>query len=142
MVIIWEPSLMQILRSEVENSLNASFVILGLLASVPTLNEAIWKNFTRRTLFLRPNVKTLVYCERVLASQRVEFEREHNASIITVTANGTWVNQSLEDEYAPVVFETEDVQLYMYDAASSPILAQALFTARKSPLVIQQFLNL
>lgn len=117
-----------------ENSLNASFVILGLLAGVPTLTEDQWKNFTRWTLFLRPNVKTLVYCERVLASQRAEFERQHNSTIKTILANMTWIDQVPQAEYAPIVFETEDVALYMFDLTASPILAEALFTARKSPL--------
>ncbi|KAG0604865.1 hypothetical protein M758_9G014700 [Ceratodon purpureus] len=124
----------EILRSEVENSLNASFVILGLLAGVPSINNDQWRNYTRRTLFLRPNVKTLVYCERVLASQRVDFERKHNATIKTILANGTWLDQSPQDEYAPIVFETEDVELNLYDVASSPILSQALFTARDTGL--------
>lgn len=122
---------MQILRSQVENNLNASFVALGLIASVPDVDDTIWKNFTRRTLFLRPNVKTLVYCQRLLGSQRAEFERAHNRSIMTVLANSSWARREQADEYAPVVFETDDVDLYMYDAGSSPILNQALVKARK-----------
>jgi histidine kinase 2/3/4 (cytokinin receptor) len=122
---------MQILRSEVENNLNASFVILGLVASVPSLNNLQWRNYTRRTLFLRPNVKTLVYCARVLASQRTDFERKYNATIKTILPNGTWVDQSPQEEYAPVLFETEDLQLYMYDVGSSATLSPALFSARK-----------
>lgn len=120
----------EILRSQVENNLNASFVALGLIASVPDVDDTIWKNFTRRTLFLRPNVKTLVYCQRLLGSQRAEFERAHNRSIMTVLANSSWARREQADEYAPVVFETDDVDLYMYDAGSSPILNQALVKAR------------
>lgn len=132
---------MQILRSEVENSLNASFVILGLLASVPTVNGDQWKNFTRRTLFLRPNVKTLVYCQRVLDSQRAEFERERNASILMYSPNNTVVPMVPQAEYAPIVFVTEDVEaLYMFDVTSSPILAEALFAARKLSFAIKQFI--
>lgn len=114
-----------------ENNLNASFVALGLIAGVPYVNDSIWKNFTRRTLFLRPNVRTLVYCERVLASQRSEFERKYNATIVTILPNGTRWKRGPADEYAPVVFQTEDVDLYMYDAGSSPILDEALVKARK-----------
>ena len=125
---------MQILTSSVENSLNASFAILGLLASNPGLTNDQWTNYTQRTLFLRPNVKTLVYCERVLASERAEFEREQNATIKTILPNGTWIDQSPQEEYAPIVFETEDVDLYMYDVQSSPVLSPALLIARKSPL--------
>ena len=125
----------QILRSEVENNLNASFVIIGLVASVgANVTDSMWKNFTRRTLFLRPNVKTLVYCDRVLSSQRAAFEREHNATIKTVTSNGTWVDRAPDSEYAPIIYETDDIQLYLFDAGSVPILQKALFFARDTGL--------
>ena len=34
---------------------NASFVIIGLVASVRDLNESIWRTFTLQTLRLRPS---------------------------------------------------------------------------------------
>jgi histidine kinase 2/3/4 (cytokinin receptor) len=125
----------EILSSEVENNLNASFVILGLVASVPNLNESVWTTFTSQTLFLRPNVQTLLYCQRVLAEDRPSFEKDHNGSILYILPNGTLEvcpYNATATEYAPVVYETQDEHLYLVDIASYPILQMALFSARDS----------
>jgi uncharacterized membrane-anchored protein YhcB (DUF1043 family) len=90
----------EILRSEVENNLNASFVIIGLVASVPQLNETTWISFTSSTLFLRPNVKQLFYVQRVLNSERTAFEQRMNATIKTLNASG-WFPMAEEPDIHP-----------------------------------------
>jgi len=119
----------EILRSEVENNLNASFVIIGLVASVPQLNETTWISFTSSTLFLRPNVKQLFYVQRVLNSERTAFEQRMNATIKTLNASG-WFPMAEEPEYSPIVFETKDYEGYfMLDSGSYPILKSAIYAA-------------
>jgi histidine kinase 2/3/4 (cytokinin receptor) len=117
----------------VENNLNASFVIIGLLASVPDLNETTWQRFTYQTLFLRPNVKTLVYMERVLAADRAAFEKKWNGSISYVNASGV-VPRPNATEYAPIVFETSDVNDTLLDPSAYPVLASAIHATRDTGL--------
>ncbi|CAK9212971.1 unnamed protein product [Sphagnum troendelagicum] len=124
----------EILRSELENNLNASFVILGLVASVAELNESIWLGFTNATLFLRPNVKRLVYMERVLADQRAAFEQKWNATIITINAAGVLLRRPDAAEYAPILFETDDGYYFLLDPTSYPLLQSAIFAARDTGL--------
>jgi len=102
---------------------------VGLVASVPQLNESIWLSFTRQTLFLRPNVKKLVYMKRVLASERAAFEAQWNASIMGY-ANGKFVLRTNDTEYSPILFETDDLSYLFFDPASSPILKTAIYNAR------------
>lgn len=125
--------LSQIIKSEVENNLNASFVIVGLVASLPQLNESIWLSFTRQTLFLRPNVKKLVYMKRVLASDRAAFEAQWNSSIMGY-ANGQVGLRTNDTEYSPILFETDDLSYLFFDPASFPILKTAIYHARDSGL--------
>jgi hypothetical protein len=118
----------------VENNLNASFVIIGLVASVPQLNETTWISFTSSTLFLRPNVKQLFYVQRVLNSERTAFEQRMNATIKTLNASG-WFPMAEEPEYSPIVLETEDYEGYfMLDSGSYPILKSAIYAARDTGL--------
>jgi histidine kinase 2/3/4 (cytokinin receptor) len=117
-----------------ENNLNASFVILGLVASVAELNESIWLSFTNATLFLRPNVKRLVYMERVLADQRAAFEQKWNATIITVNSAGVVSWRPDAAEYAPILFETDDGYYFLLDPTSYPLLQSAIFAARDTGL--------
>jgi histidine kinase 2/3/4 (cytokinin receptor) len=124
----------EILRSEVENNLNASFVIIGLLASVPQLNESTWLQFTSSTLFLRPNVIELVYMQRVLNSERAAFEQRMNTTIKTLNSTG-WFPRPEDSEYSPIVFETEaDEGYFMLDPSSYPLLKSAIYAARDSGL--------
>lgn len=125
----------QILKSELENNLNASFVIIGLVASVPNVDESIWRNFALQTLFLRPNVKSLVYLERVLQSERAAFERKWNGSI-SVWFNNTASVRSNSSEYAPVVFESQptDPPVPLLDHAAYPSRRSAIFAARDTGL--------
>lgn len=102
---------------------------MGLVASLPQLNESIWLSFTRQTLFLRPNVKKLVYMKRVLASDRTAFEAQWNSSIMGY-ANGKLVLRTNDTEYSPILFETEDLNYLFFDPASSPILKIAIYHAR------------
>jgi len=117
-----------------ENNLNASFVILGLVASVAELNESIWLGFTNATLFLHPNVKRLVYMERVLANQRAAFEQKWNATIITINAAGVLSRRPDAAEYAPILFETDDGYYFLLDPTSYPLLQSAIFAARDTGL--------
>ncbi|KAG0567924.1 hypothetical protein KC19_7G172500 [Ceratodon purpureus] len=125
----------EVLKSEVENSLNASFVILGLTASVPELDENMWVNFASRTLFLRPNVRRLVYVERVLASQRPAFEKKWNTSILFVDDKGAVVIRENNDtEYSPIVFETDDEHYRFVDSGAYPLYRNAIDAARDTGL--------
>lgn len=127
----------QVLKSQVENNLNASFVIVGLLASVPEVNADMWVNFARRTLFLRPTVKRLVYVERVLAANRDAFERKWNSSILYINNSNETVERPRNDtEYSPIVFETDDVFVkYLFvDAGAYPPYRSAIDAARDTGL--------
>jgi histidine kinase 2/3/4 (cytokinin receptor) len=125
----------QVLKSEVENNLNASFVIVGLVASVPELDEAMWVSFTDRTLFLRPNVRRLVYVERVLASERAAFEKKWNTSILYVTPQGAFVPRAYNDtEYSPIVFETDDEHFRFVDSGAYPLYRNTIDVARDTGL--------
>lgn len=123
----------QILKSDLENNLNASFVITGLVASVPNLDETIWRGYCSQTLFLRPNVKRLVYMERVLQNERPAFERRWNGSISYVEGNKSYVRGN-DTEYAPIVFETANVPFTLVDPAAFPVLANVIHAARDTGL--------
>ena len=125
----------QVLKSEVENNLNASFVIVGLVASVPDLNNSQWVSYTRRTLFLRPTVKTLVYQQRVLASERAAFERKWNRSILYITDDYQFIRRPDNDtEYSPILFQTDDVNFTFVDAGAYPLYRGAIDAARDTGL--------
>jgi histidine kinase 2/3/4 (cytokinin receptor) len=124
----------QILKSDLENNLNASFLIIGLVASVPDLDETIWRGYCSQTLFLRSNVKRLVYMERVLQSERAAFERKWNGSISYVKGNVSYVRGN-DTEYSPIVFGTaDDVPFTLVDPAAYPVLASAIYAARDTGL--------
>ncbi|KAG0620695.1 hypothetical protein M758_4G236100 [Ceratodon purpureus] len=125
----------EVLKSEVENNLNASFVIVGLVASVPDLNNSQWVSYTRRTLFLRPTVKTLVYQQRVLASERAAFERKWNRSILYITDDYQFIRRPDNDtEYSPILFQTDDVNFTFVDAGAYPLYRGAIDAARDTGL--------
>lgn len=126
--------MVQILKSEVENNLNASFVIVGLLASVPDLNQSTWSKFTYQTLFLRPNVKRLVYMERVLDADRAAFERKYNRTINYFINNNVTVPRVNDSEYAPIIFETSDINLTLIDPSAYAVLANAIHSTRDTGL--------
>lgn len=126
--------MVQILKSEVENNLNASFVIVGLVASVPDLNQSTWSKFTYQTLFLRPNVKRLVYMERVLHADRAAFERKYNRTINYFINSNVTVPRVNDSEYAPIIFETSDINLTLIDPSAYAVLANAIHSTRDTGL--------
>ncbi|KAG0600992.1 hypothetical protein M758_11G076100 [Ceratodon purpureus] len=124
----------EILKSEVENNLNASFVIIGLVASIPDLNETTWRKFTSQTLFLRPNVKRLVYMERVLQADRAVFEKKWNGSISYINSSNITIPRENDTEYSPIVFETSDIEYTLLDPSAYPVLASAIHATRDTGL--------
>lgn len=114
--------------------MNASFVIIGLVASVPELNESTWVSFTKKTLFLRPNVKRLVYLQRVLANERDAFERKWNATITALDKNNETMRRPNDTEYSPIIYETDDVNLLFLDPGFNDLLKSAIYAARDTGL--------
>jgi histidine kinase 2/3/4 (cytokinin receptor) len=124
-----------VLKSQVENNLNASFVIVGLIASVPTLDGDQWLTYTRRTLFLRSSVRTLVYQQRVLESERAAFEKKWNSSILYITPDYQFIRRPDNDtEYSPVIFETDDVHYLFVEPGAYPLYRGAIDSARDTGL--------
>ena len=134
---------MQVFQSEVDNNLGASFVILGLLTSVPVVDQATWLTFTNQTLFLRPHVRSLVYCLRVLPSQRGAVERRYNGTFYTIS-NQTKVPRGSDEEYAPVILQSFNISSLLLDTYGYPIYRISLNQARQtgnfslSPPYLQQ----
>jgi histidine kinase 2/3/4 (cytokinin receptor) len=125
----------QILRAVVENNLNASFVTVGLIPSVPFLNQSIWMSFTQATTFLRPDVTRILWLERVLESERAAFEKRMNASILGLELNLTTVKRSPDTEYAPIVYASQDgIPFLMVDPTSVASLKPAVENARDTGL--------
>lgn len=117
--------------SEVENNLDASFVILGLVASVPYLDENIWIAFTQQTLFLRPHVQSLAYGLWVLPDQRAAVEKKYNGTFHTFN-NSQVVPRGPEAEYAPVIYVSANETSYMIDLLGYPILGNAIVLSRNT----------
>lgn len=121
---------LQVFMSEVDNNLGASFVILGLVTSVPDVQQQTWTAFTDQTLFLRPHVRTVAYCLRVLQAQRAEVERRYNGTFF-FRQNGTKVTRGLEPEYAPLILQSDvNITSFLIDAYSFPILKISMWEAR------------
>lgn len=127
---------LQIIRAVVENNLNASFVTIGLLASVPDLNQSIWVSFTKDTYFLRSDVTRISWLQRVLESDREAFERRMNASILGLDYNLKIVPRTTDTEYAPIIYASEDVASYiMADPMSLPTVKPGIENARDTGIV-------
>lgn len=109
------------------------FVIIGLVANLPGLNEITWNKFTSQTLFLLPHVKRLVYMERVLHSDRPAFERKWNGSISYLEGNATFP-RGIDTEYAPILFGASDVPHRFLDPSNYPFLKFAIHAARDTGL--------
>lgn len=121
---------MQVFMSEVDNNLGASFVILGLVTSVPDVDQATWMTFTDQTLFLRPHARNLAYCLRVLQDQRAEVEQRYNGTFY-IYQNGTRIPRGPESEYAPVILQSAVSNTsFLMDAYGFPILRISMFEAR------------
>ena len=121
--------LVQVFQSEVDNNLGASFVILGLVTSVPNVVQATWETFTNQTLFLRPNVQSLVYSLRVLADQRAAVEKEYNGTIY-MNSGGVKIPVAPAPEYAPVIFVSENINAVLLDLYNYTILQASIIQAR------------
>lgn len=120
---------LQVFKSEVDNNLGASFVILGLIVSVPNADQATWLAFTDQTLFLRPHVRSVVYCMRVLPNQRAAVERRYNKSINLQNATGTFP-RDLDEEYAPIVLQSANISALLLDLYTWPVLRKPIGQAR------------
>ncbi|XP_024403116.1 probable histidine kinase 6 isoform X1 [Physcomitrium patens] len=119
----------EVFKSEVDNNLGASFVILGLVTSVPDVDPQTWLAFTDQTLFLRPHVRSLAYCLRVLPEQRQAVEKKYNATMYTYQ-NRIKLPRKPDVEYAPVILESAGVSSYMMDTFGYPILKSSIIQAR------------
>jgi histidine kinase 2/3/4 (cytokinin receptor) len=119
-----------VFTSEVDNNLGASFVILGLVTSVPNVVQSTWKAFTDQTLFLRPHVKSLVYCLRVLEAQRAAVEKEYNGTFYMTAPNNRSYPVATAAEYAPIIFVSADVTTVLLDLYNYTILQSSIIQAR------------
>lgn len=118
-------------KSEVDNNLGASFVILGLVTSVPNVDQATWMTFTNQTLFLRPHVRSLVYCVRVLPNQRAEVEQRYNGTFYTFE-NKTRIVRGDDVEYAPVILQSFNISSLLLDTYGYPTLRGSIDQARQT----------
>ncbi|KAL7149594.1 hypothetical protein ABFS83_05G051900 [Erythranthe nasuta] len=69
------------------------------------IDQETFAEYTARTSFERPLLSGVAYAERVLNSEREEFERKHGWTIRTMEKDPSPVR----DEYAPVIFSQETV---------------------------------
>nr|BAL43559.1 cytokinin receptor histidine protein kinase [Petunia x hybrida] len=69
------------------------------------LDQKTFAEYTARTAFERPLLSGVAYAERVLNSEREEFEREHGWTIRTMEREPS----PIRDEYSPVIFSQETV---------------------------------
>ncbi|CAN4081025.1 unnamed protein product [Withania somnifera] len=69
------------------------------------IDQKTFAEYTARTAFERPLLSGVAYAERVLDSEREEFEREHGWTIKTMEREPS----QIRDEYSPVIFSQETV---------------------------------
>lgn len=67
--------------------------------------QETFAEYTARTAFERPLLSGVAYAQRVLNSERENFEREHGWTIRTMEKDPS----PIRDEYAPVIFSQETV---------------------------------
>lgn len=67
--------------------------------------QETFAEYTARTAFERPLLSGVGYAQRVVDSEREEFERKHGWTIRTMERE----NSPSRDEYAPVIFSQETV---------------------------------
>lgn len=67
--------------------------------------QKTFAEYTARTAFERPLLSGVAYAERVLNSEREEFERQHGWTIKTMEREAS----PIRDEYSPVIFSQETV---------------------------------
>ncbi|KAK3040715.1 hypothetical protein RJ639_028005 [Escallonia herrerae] len=69
------------------------------------IDQGTFAEYTARTAFERPLLSGVAYAQRVVHSERDEFERQHGWTIKTMKREPS----PLRDEYAPVIFSQETV---------------------------------
>ncbi|XP_059655307.1 histidine kinase 4 [Cornus florida] len=69
------------------------------------IDQETFAGYTARTAFERPLLSGVAYAQRVVNSERVEFERQHGWTIRTMEREPS----PIRDEYAPVIFSQETV---------------------------------
>lgn len=69
------------------------------------LKQKTFGDYTAKTAFERPLLSGVAYAQRVLNSERKEFERQHGWTIMTMKKKPS----PIRDEYAPVVFSQETI---------------------------------
>ncbi|XP_009600233.1 histidine kinase 4 [Nicotiana tomentosiformis] len=69
------------------------------------IDQKTFAEYTARTAFERPLLSGVAYAERVLNSEREEFERQHGWTIKTMEREAS----PIRDEYSPVIFSQETV---------------------------------
>ncbi|CAA0814746.1 Histidine kinase 4 [Striga hermonthica] len=69
------------------------------------IDQETFAEYTARTAFERPLLSGVAYAQRILLSEREEFERQHGWTIRTMEKEPSPVR----DEYAPVIFLQETV---------------------------------
>ncbi|GER37152.1 histidine kinase 2 [Striga asiatica] len=67
------------------------------------IDQETFAEYTARTAFERPLLSGVAYAQRILLSEREEFERQHGWTIRTMEKKPSPVR----DEYAPVIFSQE-----------------------------------
>ncbi|XP_050232674.1 histidine kinase 4 isoform X2 [Mercurialis annua] len=69
------------------------------------IDQETFAEYTARTSFERPLLSGVAYAQRVVISEREEFERQHGWTIKTMEKEPS----PIRDEYAPVIFSQETV---------------------------------
>ncbi|XP_011021736.1 PREDICTED: histidine kinase 4-like [Populus euphratica] len=69
------------------------------------IDQETFAEYTARTAFERPLLSGVAYAQRVVNSERLEFERQHGWTIKTMEREPS----PIRDEYAPVIFSQETV---------------------------------
>ncbi|KAL3635905.1 Histidine kinase 4 [Castilleja foliolosa] len=69
------------------------------------IDQETFAKYTARTSFERPLLSGVAYAQRILISEREEFERRHGWTIRTMEKEPS----PIRDEYAPVIFSQETV---------------------------------
>ncbi|CAI9096820.1 OLC1v1033041C1 [Oldenlandia corymbosa var. corymbosa] len=73
------------------------------LKSPSAIDQTTFAEYTASTAFERPLLSGVAYAQKVLSSEREEFERQHGWTIKTMQGDPSPV----KDEYAPVIFSQE-----------------------------------
>ncbi|KAL6970050.1 Histidine kinase 4 [Sarracenia purpurea var. burkii] len=75
------------------------------LKNPSAIDQETFAEYTARTAFERPLLSGVAYAQRVVSSEREEFERKHGWTIRTMEMEPS----PIRDEYAPVIFSQQTV---------------------------------